>query len=111
MTAKGFSSPSTVWFCSAVYTSEKLIGVGEAPSDLKRSTHSAPAGVRILKFARSSAVLIGCVLEVIWRIPLAHIFGKTTSPLASMSLRTYAPSAPSTAENAWGEFLKAKPTA
>ena len=77
MIAYGFSSPSTTFVCNAVYVSLKLIGVGEAPNDLKRSTHSAPAGVRIVKLFKSAAVWIGFELEVIWRIPFSHIFGCT----------------------------------
>ena len=46
---------------------------GAAPKALNIEVHSGLTGTRILKPCRSSGVVIGLVLVVIWRKPLSQM--------------------------------------
>ena len=84
----GFSWPSAILVCSAEYTSEKLMLIGEAPSAWNMLVHSGETGTRILKPFMSAGPLISRVELVIWRKPLSHIFSMGTKPRLAISPRT-----------------------
>ena len=97
----GFSCPSTMWVCSAEYTSEKLMLAGDAPKAWNMLVQSGLTGTRILNPFRSAGVAIGFVLLVVCRKPLSKIFSNTCRPRLPISARTNAPSLPSIAGQTW----------
>jgi len=97
MIASGFSCPSTIFVCSAEYTSLKLMLAGDASSDLNIDVHNGLTGTLILKPFRSAGVTMGLLELVIWRNPLSQILSNATRLALAMAARTCAPRSPSIA--------------
>src|SRR6476620_5192167 len=110
MMDSGFSWPSTTLVCSDEYTSAKLIEAGAAPRCWNSDVHSGLTGTRIFRFLRSSGVLIGRTLLVIWRKPELQILSMAISPTLVNLLRRYLPRSPSSASCTLSSLEKAKPS-
>src|ERR1700730_12743446 len=83
---------------------------GAAPNAENIETHNGTTGTRILKLARSSGILIGCVLLVICRKPLSQTELNGTRPTFSILRRMKLPTSPSIAAQTLSYLVKAKPT-